>query len=79
MVTGDYWKKAPLADANLGIKDVSCALGLGGGDGCEAAELGNSAGVPAGCVVEHSGAKGGIAGVYGVVRQNSGLKFENDA
>ena len=28
-------------------------------------------------VIDHSGDKGDIAGVYGAVRQEAGLKFEN--
>lgn len=29
-------------------------------------------------VKEHMGARGDIAGIYGAVRQEAGLKFEND-
>ncbi|KAJ4416473.1 hypothetical protein N0V82_006738 [Gnomoniopsis sp. IMI 355080] len=78
MATGAYWKTAPLADVNLGVKDVSYALDLGKETGVR---LRNSetALEYLKAVVEHSDGKGDIAGVYGVVRQNSGLKFENDA
>lgn len=77
MVTGGYWKTAPLADVNLGVKDVSYALGLGEEVGVR---LKNSetALEYLKAVVEHSSGKGDIAGIYGAVRQNSGLKFEND-
>lgn len=77
MVTGAYWRNAPLADANLGVKDVSYALGLGQETGVRLRNS-ESAMEYLKAVVEHSGGKGDISGVYGAVRQESGLKFEND-
>lgn len=78
MLTGGYWKTEPLADVNLGVKDVSYALGLGEETGVR---LRNSETALAylKAVVEHTDGKGDIAGIYGAVRQNAGLKFENDA
>lgn len=77
MLSGAYWKDPPLADVNLGVKDVSYAMRLGEETGVR---LRNSetALEYLKAVVEHSDGKGDIAGVYGAVRQKSGLKFEND-
>ncbi|KAF2019432.1 6-phosphogluconate dehydrogenase 2 [Aaosphaeria arxii CBS 175.79] len=77
MLAGDYYKREePLFHVDLAKKDAGHALSL-------ARETGTS--MPALVVAnehltkvkEHLGDKGDIPSIYGAVRQESGLKFEN--
>ncbi|KAF1981725.1 hypothetical protein K402DRAFT_408187 [Aulographum hederae CBS 113979] len=77
MRSGDYYHRdEPLVAVGLGHKDAGYALGI-------ARE--NGASMPAvevavrhlDEVVGHCGKKGDIAGIYGAVREEAGLKFEN--
>ncbi|KAI3394196.1 hypothetical protein diail_3151 [Diaporthe ilicicola] len=83
MLSGDYFRKEPAGSAALGVKDMGHALRL-------AEETGTTIRNPlvalGWCrdVLERNGPGGGelngdIAGMYGVVRENAGLRFENDA
>ncbi|KAK1078845.1 hypothetical protein LTR33_006890 [Friedmanniomyces endolithicus] len=74
---GDYHKREePLFNAHLARKDVRHAKALA--ESCGAKMKGLEV-----CdghlkeVIEHMGDRGDIAGIYGAVRQESGLKFEN--
>jgi len=77
MIQGDYFKKAPLMAVDLAIKDASHALSI-------SAEAGNKlAGIENAkrhleAVKEYQGETGDMAGIYGAVRQESGLPFKND-
>ena len=75
--SGDYYKREePLFNASLARKDAGHARSLAAScgavmNGLEVADKHLKA------VVEHQGEKGDIAGIYGAVRAESGLKFEN--
>lgn len=78
MREGDYYKRdEPLFAVDLARKDAGHALSLAESSGAK------MKGVETGdahlkMVQEHMGSKGDIAGIYGAVRQESGLKFENE-
>jgi 3-hydroxyisobutyrate dehydrogenase-like beta-hydroxyacid dehydrogenase len=77
MMSGDYWKREePLFTAKLARKDAGHALSMASACGAKlkAVEVADE---HLKAVVEHAGDKGDIAGVYGAVRKESGLKFEN--
>lgn len=77
MMEGDYYKRAdPLFQVDLAIKDATHALSLASSSGARmpAVEVARQHLLS---VKEHSGKKGDIAGIYGAVRKESGLKFEN--
>ncbi|KAL8338838.1 hypothetical protein RB598_007239 [Gaeumannomyces tritici] len=79
MLTGDYHRREePLFAVDLARKDAHHAMSLASSVG---ARLGNAETADAHLVMvkEHVGAKGDIAGIYGAVRKEAGLKFENDA
>ncbi|EMC93262.1 hypothetical protein BAUCODRAFT_36935 [Baudoinia panamericana UAMH 10762] len=74
---GDYYKREePAFAAKLARKDAGHARSLAESCGCKMKGL-EVADAHLKDVIEHSGDKGDIAGIYGVVRQESGLKFEN--
>lgn len=77
MKSGDYWKREePLFQAELARKDARHAKSLA--DACGAKMKGlEVADEHMKMVVDHAGDKGDIAGLYGAVRKESGLKFEN--
>lgn len=77
MKSGDYWKREePLFQAKLARKDAGHAKSLA--DACGAKMKGlEVADQHMQMVVDHAGDKGDIAGLYGAVRKESGLKFEN--
>ncbi|ORY65783.1 uncharacterized protein BCR38DRAFT_388809 [Pseudomassariella vexata] len=77
MLSGTYWKEPPLGAANLGLKDATHALHLAEASGVQIQNVKTFQGYLQ-KVVKHMGDKGDIAGMYGVVRENSGLKFENE-
>ncbi|KAF2188628.1 6-phosphogluconate dehydrogenase-like protein NAD-binding protein [Zopfia rhizophila CBS 207.26] len=77
MLAGDYYKRdEPLFHVDLARKDARHALDLAEktGTNMPALQVGDAHLVK---VKEHLGDKGDIPSVYGAVRQESGLKFEN--
>ncbi|EME38412.1 hypothetical protein DOTSEDRAFT_48638 [Dothistroma septosporum NZE10] len=78
LMTGDYWnREEPLFQAQLARKDAGHALSLAKASGAtmKAVELADE---HLKRVVEHAGEKGDIAGIYGAVREEGGLRFENE-
>lgn len=76
MSSGDYCsREEPLFAVDLARKDVRHALDLAkeSGTSMKGLEVADQHLVQ---VKEHAGKKGDIAGIYGAVRQESGLKFE---
>ncbi|KAI1128245.1 NAD binding domain of 6-phosphogluconate dehydrogenase-domain-containing protein [Nemania abortiva] len=80
MVSGTYWKmEEPLFSADNARKDAGHAMDLARSVGLEL-KLTKRADEYLEVVADHAGgAKGDIAGIYGAVRKQSGLEFENDA
>ena len=79
MLSGDYYKRdEPLFAVDLARKDARHALDLAKAAGTRLynAETGDR---HLAALKEHAGEKGDIAGIYGAVRKEAGLKFENDA
>ncbi|KXT15062.1 hypothetical protein AC579_1499 [Pseudocercospora musae] len=77
LMTGDYYnREEPLFQAQLARKDAGHALSLAKSCGARmrAVELADE---HLKAVVDHAGFKGDIAGIYGAVRKESGLPFEN--
>ncbi|KAF7189363.1 Glyoxylate/succinic semialdehyde reductase 1 [Pseudocercospora fuligena] len=77
LMTGDYYnREEPLFQAELARKDAGHALNLAKSCGARmrAVELADE---HLKAVVDHAGDKGDIAGIYGAVRKESGLPFEN--
>lgn len=78
MLSGDYWKrKEPLFHADLARKDAGHALKIAKDSGVKLGNL-EVADAHLAKIQEHTD-NGDIAGIYGAVRQENGLKFENDA
>lgn len=78
MLSGDYWKRdEPLFHADLARKDAGHAMKLARDNGAKAINV-ETADAHLESVQKHT-SKGDIAGIYGAVRQEAGLKFENDA
>ncbi|KAI1386288.1 6-phosphogluconate dehydrogenase 2 [Hypoxylon trugodes] len=80
MISGTYWKmEEPLFSANNARKDAGHAMELAKSSGTEL-KLVKVADDYLKEVAAHAGGdKGDIAGIYGAVRKNAGLKYENDA
>lgn len=79
MRSGDYYKRAePLFAVDLARKDAGHALSLAESVGAKMKGV-QVADQYLAQVKKHMGARGDIAGVYGAVRQDAGLKFENDS
>ncbi|KAF2203830.1 hypothetical protein GQ43DRAFT_438495 [Delitschia confertaspora ATCC 74209] len=77
MLAGDYYKREePLFHVDLARKDAGHALALARENGVsmKALEVGDAHLVK---VKEHLGERGDINSIYGAVRAESGLKFEN--
>ncbi|KAJ9635785.1 hypothetical protein H2201_000219 [Coniosporium apollinis] len=77
MRSGDYYKREePLFQVDLARKDAGHALALASTCGAKmrAVEVADS---HLASVKEHVGEKGDIAGIYGAVRLESGMKYEN--
>jgi len=75
--TGDYYKrKEPLFNAHLARKDARHAKALAEASGVRMRGL-EVCDQHLKEVVEHMGDRGDIAGIYGAVRVEGGLKFEN--
>lgn len=77
MMSGDYYtREEPAFAAKLARKDAGHAKSLAKSAGAEMKAL-EVADKHLEMVVEHAGDKGDIAGIYGAVRMEAGLKFEN--
>jgi 3-hydroxyisobutyrate dehydrogenase-like beta-hydroxyacid dehydrogenase len=79
MLTGDYYaREEPLFGVDLALKDVGHALKVAadGGAKMSALEVANG---HLKVVKREKGAKGDIAGIYGAVRVESGLDYDNKA
>lgn len=77
MLSGDYYQRdEPLFAATLARKDAGHALSLAKASGAKlrGVELADD---HLKAVIAHAGDKGDLPGIYGAVRQESGLKFEN--
>jgi 3-hydroxyisobutyrate dehydrogenase-like beta-hydroxyacid dehydrogenase len=78
MTEGDYFKRdEPLFSVDGARKDVRHALNLASASGTRARQLETGADHLE-MVKKACGEKGDLAGVYGAVRLESGLKFENE-
>ncbi|EEA21083.1 hypothetical protein TMatcc_001087 [Talaromyces marneffei ATCC 18224] len=78
MRTGDYYKREyPLFQVDLARKDLRHVSSVAAQSGMKMRSLEVVDGYLKD-VKAHSGEKGDIAGMYGAVRKESGLKFEND-
>lgn len=74
---GDYYKRdEPLFAVDLARKDAGHALALAKTHGVRMKDV-EVADQHLAAVQKHMGSKGDIAGIYGAVRQESGLEFEN--
>lgn len=77
LLAGDYYKRdEPLFGVDLARKDAKHALNLAEASGTKMKDVEIADGHLAD-VQKHMGSKGDIAGIYGAVRQEAGLKFEN--
>jgi 3-hydroxyisobutyrate dehydrogenase-like beta-hydroxyacid dehydrogenase len=77
MMSGDYYKREePLFGVDLARKDARHAMALAEAAGTRLKAL-EVADAHLAQVQKHTGEKGDIAGIYGAVRQEGGLKFEN--
>lgn len=77
MLQGDYYQRdEPLFHVDLARKDARHALDLAKKNGCSVPAL-SVADQHLVKVKAHLGDKGDIPSIYGAVRQESGLKFEN--
>jgi 3-hydroxyisobutyrate dehydrogenase-like beta-hydroxyacid dehydrogenase len=77
MLSGDYHKREePLFAVDLARKDARHAMALAkaAGTRMKDVEVGDA---HLEMVKKHKGEAGDIAGIYGAVRQEAGLKFEN--
>jgi 3-hydroxyisobutyrate dehydrogenase-like beta-hydroxyacid dehydrogenase len=77
MISGDYHKREePLFAVDLARKDAKHAKDLAKASGAQMKSV-EVADMHLAAVKEHMGTRGDIAGIYGAVRQEAGLKFEN--
>jgi 3-hydroxyisobutyrate dehydrogenase-like beta-hydroxyacid dehydrogenase len=77
MLAGDYYKREePLFHVDLARKDARHAMDLAKKSGSSVPAL-SVADAHLVKVKEHLGVRGDIPSIYGAVRQESGLKFEN--
>lgn len=77
MHTGDYWKREyPLFQVDLARKDARHIMSLAKDNGLRMRSLEVVDGYLKD-VKEHMGERGDVAGMYGAVRKEGGLKFEN--
>jgi 3-hydroxyisobutyrate dehydrogenase-like beta-hydroxyacid dehydrogenase len=77
MLSGDYYKREePLFAVDLARKDARHAMTLAKAAGTRLKDV-EVADAHLEQVKKHRGAKGDIASIYGAVRQEAGLKFEN--
>ncbi len=79
MLSGDYYKRQePLFAVDLARKDMGHALSLAKASGTRLINV-ETGDAHLALVKKHAGVKGDIAGIYGAVREEAGLKFENGA
>jgi 3-hydroxyisobutyrate dehydrogenase-like beta-hydroxyacid dehydrogenase len=80
MVKGVYWQMdEPLFSADNARKDAGHAMNMARAAGVDL-KLAEVSDEYLKVVADHAGgSKGDIAGIYGAVRKQSGLKYENDA
>ncbi|KAF2226828.1 hypothetical protein BDZ85DRAFT_256827 [Elsinoe ampelina] len=77
MMQGDYYQREePLFAVDLARKDAGHALSLAKASGARMRDV-EVADQHLSDVQKHMGSRGDIAGIYGAVRQEGGLKFEN--
>lgn len=77
LMQGDYYKRdEPLFGVDLARKDAKRALDLAESLGANMKDV-EVADDHLAAVQKHMGSKGDIAGIYGAVRQEAGLDFEN--
>ena len=77
MISGDYHKREqPLFAVDLARKDAKHAKDLAKATGAQMMSV-EVADMHLAAVKEHMGERGDIAGIYGAVRQEAGLNFEN--
>lgn len=77
MRSGDYHKREePLFTVDLARKDAGHAMAMAKSAGCRMKDV-EVADEHLKQVKEHMGARGDIASIYGAVRKENGLKFEN--
>lgn len=78
MLSGDYWKREePLFQVDLARKDAGHARKIAEVSGVKLTNL-ETADAHLAKVQEHT-KNGDVAGIYGAVRKEAGLKYENDA
>lgn len=78
MLSGDYWKcEEPLFHADLARKDLGHVLKIAKDSGVRIPNA-ETADAHLAQIQKHTD-NGDVAGIYGAVRQEAGLKFENDA
>jgi len=79
MLGGDYYRRdEPLFAVDLARKDARHAMNLAEAAGTRLLNA-EVADAHLAKVKEHAGERGDLAGIYGAVRQEAGLKFENGA
>jgi 3-hydroxyisobutyrate dehydrogenase-like beta-hydroxyacid dehydrogenase len=77
MISGEYYKREePLFSVDLARKDARHAMDLAKAFGAQIKSV-EVADTHLVAVKEYMGERGDIAGIYGAVRQEAGLKFEN--
>jgi 3-hydroxyisobutyrate dehydrogenase-like beta-hydroxyacid dehydrogenase len=78
ILSGAYHRMSyPLFPVDLALKDARHALSLAEASGVQMRNL-EVANAHLAKVKEHDGEKGDIAGIYGAVREEGGLKYENN-
>ena len=78
MLSGDYYQREyPLFAVDLARKDARHAMSLAEASGTRMRNV-ETADAHLAQVKEHAGERGDIAGIYGAVRKEAGLKFENE-
>ncbi|KAK2044059.1 NAD(P)-binding protein [Colletotrichum somersetense] len=79
MLEGDYYKRQePLFAVDLARKDAGHAIAIAKAAGTRLYNI-ETADKHLQIVKDHAGPSGDIAGVYGAVRKEAGLRFENDS
>jgi 3-hydroxyisobutyrate dehydrogenase-like beta-hydroxyacid dehydrogenase len=79
MLTGDYFRRDPPAFAvDLARKDAGHAMNLAKSVGLRLPNVETADGHLK-ALKEIKGEKGDLCGIYGAIRQEAGLKFENDS
>lgn len=79
MLEGDYYKRQePLFAVDLARKDARHAMSIAQAAGTRLPNI-ETADKHLKIVQEHAGRSGDMAGIYGAVRKEAGLKFENDS